>query len=82
VQKISPPPGFDFRTAVKYEIEIQCRTRFEVLTVVEMDISVVSENMEDLYTACDSFFLCHRIESGSGANMPLVESVPELLLWV
>jgi hypothetical protein len=53
-----------------------------VLTAVEMDISVVSEKLEDLYTACDTFVYATVSSLALGSFQPLVESVPELLLWV
>ena len=53
-----------------------------MLTVVEMDISVVSEKMEDLYTACDTFFYANISSLVLEPFQPLVESVPVLLLWI
>jgi hypothetical protein len=45
-------------------------------------MSVVSEKMEELYTACDTFLYATVCSPTVGAIQPLVESVPELLLWV
>jgi len=38
--------------------------------------------MEDLYTACDTFLYATVSSLAVGPIQPLVESVPELLLWV
>jgi hypothetical protein len=53
-----------------------------VLTVVEIDISVESEKMEDLYTICDTFLYTNVSSLVLGPFQPLDESVPELLLRV
>jgi hypothetical protein len=63
-------------------MEFNGNMRFEVLTAVEMSISVVSVKMEDLYTACGTFLYATVSNQALRSVQPLVESVPELLLWV
>ena len=50
--------------------------------MVEVDISVISDKMEDLYTACDSFLFTTVSSLVLGPFQPVAETVTELLLWV